>query len=118
MHFICDREDGFESKSLFAGLVVIGRVFLGALPCCTDGFDVLTSESILICFDREGLRGNSESQKWLDIFALPLQESRIVRILYYLVQEAVLRRIQLFCDATGSEVLQADYCWDLTLWCN
>ena len=106
MHFICYREDGLKAKSLLAGLLVIERVFLGALPCCTDGFDVLTSKSILICFDREGLRGDFETQEWLDVLALRLRESRIVRILYYLVQEAVLRGIQLFCDATGGEFLQ------------
>ena len=105
MHFICDREYRLEAKPLFASLLVIRRLFLGALPCCTDGFDVLTSKSILVCFDREGLRGNSESQKGLDIRAPPLQESRIVRILYYLVQEAVLRGIQLFCYATKVEIL-------------
>ena len=105
MNFICDRENCLKAKSLFASLLVFRRVFFGALPCCTDRLDAFTSKPILICFDREGLRGNSESQKGLDIRAPPLQESRIVRILYYLVQEAVLRGIQLFCYATKVEIL-------------
>ena len=91
VYFFGDGEDGFEPKAFFTNVVVEGSGLLGTLSGLTDGFNVHTRESILVCLYYQSVCSDFEPDKGEFFESLGLIVVGIIGILYEFVQKAIFR---------------------------